>query len=104
MSERVSDRAVDAGSTSRPREAPDDPLRPGGQTPAQAVGPRSRISAGCSEIADHRRMSPDTMRISLAGGDAAELDARIATLTAALPTGTQGTVSRGVVFNRHGMP
>jgi hypothetical protein len=49
-------------------------------------------------------MSPDTIRISLAGGDAAELDARIASLTAAMPLGTQVTVSRGVVFNRHGMP
>lgn len=49
-------------------------------------------------------MSPDTIRFSLAGGDAAELDARIASLTAALPLGTEISVCRGLVFNRHGMP
>ena len=49
-------------------------------------------------------MTPDTIRFSLAGGDDAELDARIASLTAALPFGTEVTVSRGLVFNRHGMP
>ena len=49
-------------------------------------------------------MTPDTMRISLAGGDDAELDARIASLTAALPVGTEVSVCRGIVFNRQGMP
>jgi hypothetical protein len=49
-------------------------------------------------------MTPDIMNFSLSGGDDAELDARIASLTAALPTGTEVSVCRGVVFNRHGMP
>jgi hypothetical protein len=44
------------------------------------------------------------MRFSLAGGDHAELDARIASLTAALPAGTEVSVCRGIVFNRQGMP
>src|SRR4051794_3424513 len=84
-------------------------IRPGAQTTASGVGPASRISARSAGIADHRRkerstMTTNTIRLTLAGGDDAELDARIASVPAAPPTGTEVTVSRGIVFNRHGMP
>jgi hypothetical protein len=44
------------------------------------------------------------IRISVSGADEADLEARIASLTAAFPAGTEVTVIRGTVFNRHGMP
>ena len=44
------------------------------------------------------------IRVSVSGGDEADLDVRIARLTAALGPDRVVTVARGVVFNRHGMP
>jgi hypothetical protein len=60
----------------------------------------SRISAEGAGIADHRRM----IRVSLSAPDERDLDALIARLTATFPEGTEVTVARGTVFNRHGMP
>jgi hypothetical protein len=44
------------------------------------------------------------IRVSVSADDEAALDVRIQRLTAAFPTGTEVTVARGIVFNRHGMP
>jgi hypothetical protein len=44
------------------------------------------------------------IRVSVSAADEADLEVRIAWLTAALPAGTEVTVTRGTVFNRHGMP
>ena len=44
------------------------------------------------------------IRLSLSGADDSDLDSRIAVLSAAFPAGTLFTVTRGTVFNRHGMP
>ncbi len=44
------------------------------------------------------------IRLSVAGADAADLEVRIAWLTSSFPGGTEVTVIRGTVFNRHGMP
>jgi hypothetical protein len=52
-------------------------------------------------MADHRAM---TIRVSLSAADERDLEIRIAWLTAAFPAGTEVTVTRGTVFNRHGMP
>ena len=60
----------------------------------------SRISAGPAPMADHQRM----IRVSISAPEERDLDAMIARLTAAFPEGTQVTVARGTVFNRHGMP
>ena len=43
-------------------------------------------------------------RISVSAADEAGLEVRIASLTAALPDGTEITVVRGTVYERHGMP
>ena len=43
-------------------------------------------------------------RISVSAADEADLEIRIAWLTALFPSGTEVTVVRGTVFNRHGMP
>ena len=40
----------------------------------------------------------------LSAADEQALDTRIAVLRAAFPVGTLVTVTRGTVFNRHGMP
>jgi hypothetical protein len=60
----------------------------------------SRISAEAAGIADHRPM----IRVSISATDERDLDALIAQLTATFPEGTEVTVARGTVFNRHGMP
>ena len=44
------------------------------------------------------------IRLSLSAPDEQALDTRIAVLSAAFPVGTFVTVTRGTVFNRHGMP
>ena len=44
------------------------------------------------------------IRLSVAAADEADLEVRIAWLTSAFPAGTEVTVVRGTVFNRHGMP
>jgi hypothetical protein len=44
------------------------------------------------------------IRLSVAAADEADLEVRIAWLTSAFPVGTEVTVIRGTVFNRHGMP
>ena len=51
-------------------------------------------------------MSPTApmIRLSVSGADEQDLDSRIAVLSAAFPAGTLLTVTRGTVFNRHGMP
>ena len=51
-------------------------------------------------------MSPfdAVIRLSLSAADEQALDTRIAALSAAFPVGTLVTVTRGTVFNRHGMP
>jgi hypothetical protein len=51
-------------------------------------------------MADHQRM----IRVSISAPDERDLDALIARLTATFPEGTEVTVARGTVFNRHGMP
>jgi hypothetical protein len=43
-------------------------------------------------------------RISVSGADEADLEVRIASLTAAFPDDTKITVVRGTVYNRPGMP
>jgi hypothetical protein len=48
--------------------------------------------------------SASIIRLSLSGADESDLDSRIAVLSAAFPVGTVVTVTRGTVFNRHGMP
>jgi hypothetical protein len=48
--------------------------------------------------------SDSVIRLSLSAADERALDTRIAVLSAAFPVGTLVTVSRGTVFNRHGMP
>ena len=53
-------------------------------------------------MADSEVMS--IIRVSLSAVDESDLDALIARLTAAFPEGTQVSVARGTVFNRHGMP
>ena len=45
-----------------------------------------------------------TIRVSVSADDEAALDVRIKRLTATFPVGTEVTVARGVVFNRHGAP
>jgi hypothetical protein len=60
----------------------------------------SRISAGCAGIADHQAM----IRVSISAPEERDLDALIARFTATFPEGTEVTVARGTVFNRHGMP
>ena len=40
----------------------------------------------------------------MSAADEQALDTRIAVLSAAFPVGTLVTVTRGTVFNRHGMP
>ncbi len=42
--------------------------------------------------------------VPVSGADERDLEARIASLTAALPADMVVTVTRGTVFNRHGMP
>jgi hypothetical protein len=44
------------------------------------------------------------IRLSVSAVDEAALEARIAALTVAFPAGTQVSVARGMVFDRHGMP
>ena len=44
----------------------------------------------------------DMIRIPVSAASEADLEVRIAAVTAAL--GTEVTVARGTVFNRHGMP
>ena len=44
------------------------------------------------------------IRLSVSAADEAALEVRIAWLTAAFPRGTEITVVRGTVYNRHGMP
>ena len=44
------------------------------------------------------------IRLSVAAADEADLEVRIAWLTSSFPSGTEVTVIRGTVFNRHGMP
>jgi hypothetical protein len=44
------------------------------------------------------------IRLSVSAADERALDSRIAALSAAFPDGTLVTVTRGTVFNRHGMP
>ena len=48
--------------------------------------------------------SDSIIRLSVSGADEQDLEGRIAVLSAALPVGTLVTVTRGTVFNRHGMP
>ena len=48
--------------------------------------------------------SSDSIRLSVSAADEQALDTRIAVLSAAFPVGTLVTVTRGTVFNRHGMP
>jgi hypothetical protein len=48
--------------------------------------------------------SASVIRLSLSAADERALDTRIAVLSAAFPVGTRVTVTRGTVFNRHGMP
>jgi hypothetical protein len=45
-----------------------------------------------------------SIRVSVSAADERDLETRIAWLTAAFPAGTEVTVTRGMVFNRHGMP
>ena len=50
-------------------------------------------------------MSDSTsIRLSVSGTDEQDLEGRIAALRAAFPVGSLVTVTRGMVFNRHGMP
>jgi hypothetical protein len=44
------------------------------------------------------------IRLSVSAADEQALDSRIAALSATFPVGTLVTVTRGTVFNRHGMP
>ena len=44
------------------------------------------------------------IRLSVSAADEQALDTRIAALRAGFPAGTLVTVTRGTVFNRHGMP
>ena len=44
------------------------------------------------------------IRVSVSAADERGLEALIARLTASFPTGTEVTVARGTVFNRHGLP
>jgi len=57
-------------------------------------------------VTDHEVMQaiPTTIRLSLAAADDHALDTLIARLSAGFPSGTEVTVARGTVFNRHGMP
>jgi hypothetical protein len=48
--------------------------------------------------------SASVIRLSLSAADEQALNTRIASLSAAFPAGTLVTVTRGTVFNRHGMP
>ena len=48
--------------------------------------------------------SASSIRLSVSGADEQDLDSRLAVLSAAFPVGTLFTVTRGTVFNRHGMP
>ena len=48
--------------------------------------------------------SASIIRLSVSATDEHDLDSRIAMLSAAFPVGTLVTVTRGTVFNRHGMP
>ena len=48
--------------------------------------------------------SAASIRLSVSAADEQDLDSRIAVLSAAFPAGTLVTVTRGTVFNRHGMP
>ena len=48
--------------------------------------------------------SASVIRLSVSAVDEQALDSRIAALRAAFPVGTLVTVTRGTVFNRHGMP
>ena len=48
--------------------------------------------------------SAPSIRLSVSATDEQDLDSRIAVLSAAFPAGTLVTVTRGTVFNRHGMP
>ena len=48
--------------------------------------------------------SASSIRLSVSATDEQDLDSRIAVLSAAFPVGTLVTVTRGMVFNRHGMP
>ena len=45
-----------------------------------------------------------SIRVPVSAADDKSLDSRIAVLSAAFPAGTLVTVTRGTVFNRHGMP
>jgi len=45
-----------------------------------------------------------SIRLSVSGADEHDLEGRIAALSAAFPVGSLVTVTRGTVFNRHGMP
>ena len=45
-----------------------------------------------------------SIRLSVSGADEQDLEGRIAALSAAFPVGSLVTVTRGTVFNRHGMP
>jgi len=45
-----------------------------------------------------------SIRLSVSGTDEQDLEGRIAALSAAFPVGSLVTVTRGTVFNRHGMP
>ncbi len=44
------------------------------------------------------------IRVSVSAADERDLEIRIAWLKSALPRGTEVTVVRGTVFNRHSMP
>ena len=48
--------------------------------------------------------SASVIRLSVSAADEQALDTRIAVLSAGFPAGTLVTVTRGTVFNRHGMP
>ena len=48
--------------------------------------------------------SASVIRLSVSAADEQALDTRIAALSGAFPVGTLVTVTRGTVFNRHGMP
>jgi hypothetical protein len=48
--------------------------------------------------------STSAIRLSVSAADEQALATRIAVLSAAFPAGTLVTVTRGTVFNRHGMP
>src|SRR5918993_4419005 len=101
---------VPTGSRSMRRwNAMPSSVGPGPRVQAQrtAVGPLSRVSAGAPGSADHAGHMSDfasVIRLSVSAADEQALDTRIAVLSAAFPAGTLVTVTRGTVFNRHGMP